>query len=109
MPFLTPYGQNYSESTGPVGLRQTVSSLVFQMELLPQLIVFQTLIGPATYVATQTVLSRYVSGWTTGLVMDSGSGVRHTVPTNEVTLCIVPSFVGLGWPRLYRVSDEVPP
>ena len=69
-----------------------------QMELSPQLIMFQTLIGPATCVATQTVLSRYVSGWTTGLVMDSGAGVLNTVPINEFTLCIVPSFVGFGWP-----------
>ena len=72
-------------------------------------IMFEVFGAPATYVATQAVLSRYVSEWTTGLVMDSGAGVLHTVPINEVTLCIVPSFVGFGWPRLYGVSDEVPP
>ena len=43
-------------------------------------IIFEIFNAPATYVATQAVLSLYVSGWTTGLVMDSGDGVLHTVP-----------------------------
>ena len=43
------------------GFEATVSSLVSQMELSLQLIVLQIIIGPATFVATQTVLSRYVS------------------------------------------------
>jgi len=41
---------------------------------------------------TQAVLSLYVSGWTTGLVMDSGDGVLRC-PSTKVTLCLTPSFV----------------
>ena len=39
---------------------------------------FETLKAPALYMASHTVL--YVSGRTTGFVMDSGDGVSHTVP-----------------------------
>ena len=39
-------------------------------------IMFEVFNAPATYVV-------YVSGWTTGLVMDSGAGVLLTVPINE--------------------------
>ena len=42
---------------------------------------FETLKAPAMYMASQTVL--YVSGRTTGLVMDSGDGVLHTLPIYE--------------------------
>ena len=46
-------------------------------------IIFEIFNVPATCMATQTVLSLYASGRTTGLVMDSGDGVSHTVPTYE--------------------------
>ena len=46
-------------------------------------IMFETFNALATYVATQAVLSLYASGRTTGVVMDSGDGVSHTVPIYE--------------------------
>ncbi|KRX51869.1 Actin, acrosomal process isoform, partial [Trichinella sp. T9] len=46
-------------------------------------IMFESFKTPATYVAIQAVLSLYASGRTTGIVLDCGDGVSHTVPIYE--------------------------
>merc|ERR1719195_366813 len=46
-------------------------------------IMFETFNVPAMYVAIQAVLSLYSSGKTTGIVLDCGDGVSHTVPVYE--------------------------
>ena len=46
-------------------------------------IMFETFNIPAMYIQIQAVLSLYAAGRSTGLVVDSGDGVTHTVPIYE--------------------------
>jgi len=46
-------------------------------------IMFETFNVPSMYLGIQAVLSLYASGRTTGIVLDAGDGVSHTVPIYE--------------------------
>jgi actin-related protein len=46
-------------------------------------LMFETFNVPALHVSIQAVLSLYASGRTTGIVMDAGDGVSHTVPVYD--------------------------
>merc|ERR1712224_721517 len=54
----------------------------FDNERMTQ-IMFETFTARRFYVAIQAVLSLYASGRTTGVVVDCGDGVSHTVPIYE--------------------------
>ncbi|KAH8926022.1 actin-like protein [Atractiella rhizophila] len=58
-------------------------------------IFFETFNVPALFISVQAVLALYASGRTTGIVLDSGDGVTHSVPV----------FEGFSMPHAIRRVD----
>jgi actin-related protein len=65
----------------PKANREKMTQIMFETFNTPGKRVFSLCL--AFYVAIQAVLSLYASGRTTGIVLDSGDGVSHTVPIYE--------------------------
>jgi actin-related protein len=79
--FFNELRVNPSEATG-VLLTEAPRNPKANREKMTQ-VMFETFEVSNMYVAIQAVMSLYAAGRTTGLVVDSGDGVTHTVPVFE--------------------------
>ncbi|MGH0190175.1 UNVERIFIED_CONTAM: hypothetical protein FKN15_042660 [Acipenser sinensis] len=66
-------------SERPVHLSEAPLNPLTNREMMTE-VMFENFKVPAMYVSVQALLALYASGRTTGLVIDSGDGVTHTVP-----------------------------
>jgi len=73
---------NPSDDIGCVLLTEAPLNAKDNREKMTQ-VMFESFNVPATFIAMQSVLALYASGRTTGVVVDSGDGISHTVPIYE--------------------------
>merc|ERR1712159_452917 len=73
---------NPSDDIGCVLLTEAPLNPKPNRQTMTQLM-FESFNVPATFIAMQSVLALYASGRTTGVVVDCGDGVSHTVPIYE--------------------------
>ena len=72
----------------PVLLTEHLLNPYRNREMMTQ-VMFETFSVPAMYMQNQGILSLFSSGRGTGLVIDSGDGITHTVPVMEGTSNII--------------------
>merc|ERR1712153_228749 len=80
--FFNELRVNPSDDIGCVLLSEAPLNSKVNRETITQ-VMFESFNVPATFIAMQAVLSLYASGRTTGVVVDSGDGITHTVPIYE--------------------------
>merc|ERR1711959_400351 len=73
---------NPSDDIGCVLLTEAPLNPKPNRQTMTQLM-FESFNVPATFIAMQSVLALYASGRTTGVVVDCGDGISHTVPIYE--------------------------
>ncbi|XP_048375259.1 actin-related protein T2-like [Sphaerodactylus townsendi] len=76
------YELNLKASERPVLLSEPPLNPLRKREIMTE-VMFEHFKVPALYLAIQATLALYASGRTTGLVVDAGDGVTHTVPIYE--------------------------